>query len=258
MRQPVTLRALQAAFAQAMIDGDHVPEAGVFQERGLSARQRLNVYYHHTRIAEGEALEAIYPAVCRLVGDEFFANMAILYARQYPLCQGDLRTLGGHLGDFMAQFPPLRALPYIADVARLEWACHESLHAAQASRDLPTSTAATLGLAPHVRLLHSSFPVATIWDFALREHTRETPPLNTSELGQEYVLVMRPGLDVEVQTLSEEDWLSLARFVGRGSVGGAGHDEGERRKHGWLARGILSVVDEAENTLPGRQGREPM
>ncbi|MEJ2686115.1 MAG: DNA-binding domain-containing protein [Gammaproteobacteria bacterium] len=232
------LRALQAAFARAIRDGEYVPEAGVFRERGLSARQRLNVYHHHSRIVEGEALAAVYPAVQRLVGEDFFANMAILYGRQYPLTRGDLRLFGGQLADFVAQFEPLQSIPYMADVARLEWHWHESLHAAQAPAAGAEPDPGRVCLAPHVRLLRSPFPVATIWDFALREHAEDAPRLDIDGLGPEHVLIMRPGLDVEVVTLPAAEWEWLAGF--REPTRGADTEEESARLRAWLERNVLA------------------
>ena len=114
------LRSLQAAFAAALIDDRHVPGAGLVSARGLTPRQRLNVYFNHSQIVQTEALAAIYPAVSRLVGGEFFAHMAVLYGRRHPADSGDLRAYGTRLPEFIEAFEPLAALPYIADVARLE------------------------------------------------------------------------------------------------------------------------------------------
>ena len=235
------LRALQAAFARAIRDGEYLPEAGVFRERGLSARQRLNVYHHHSRIVECEALAAVYPAVRRLVGEDFFANMAVLYAGQYPLNRGDLRVFGEQLADFLAQFEPLRTVPYVADVARLEWCWHESLHAAQASLEARAADGTRLCLAPHVRLLHSPFPVATIWDFALREHADDTPHLNIDTMGPEHVLIMRPTLDVEVWTLPADEWEWLSGYRQPTPVAATTRETGRQRS--WLARGVLTGAE---------------
>ena len=232
---------MQAAFAEAVVDGEHIPEAGVFQERGLSARQRLDVYHHHSQIAEGEALAAVYPAVRRLVGDDFFAHMAVLYGRRYPLGQGDLRLFGGHLADFIARFEPLQSIPYVADVARLEWYWHESLHGAQAPAATFKPDRTPLCLAPHVRLLRSSFAVASIWDFALREHGEDAQRLNIDDLGPEHVLVMRPTLDVEVVTLPADEWHWLSGY--RTPTPKADTTQEARRQRNWLARGVLVAAE---------------
>ncbi len=235
------LRALQAVFAGAVVDGGHIPESGVFREHGLSARQRLNVYHHHSQIAECEALAAVYPAVERLLGNDFFANMAILYRQRYPLDQGDLRLFGEHLADFVARFEPLQSIPYVADVARLEWYWHESLRGAQAPAATFKPDGTPLCLAPHVRLLQSPFAVATIWDFALREHGENAQRLNIDGLGPEHVLVMRPTLDVQVVTLPADEWHWLSGY--RTATPKIDSTQEAGRQRDWLARGVLVAAE---------------
>lgn len=203
---PPDLRSLQAAFAAALVDDGHIPGAGIFNGRGLTSRQRLNVYFNNSQIVQTEALAAIYPAVSRLVGDEFFANMAVLYGRSHPPDSGDIRTHGARLPEFLEAFEPLAALPYIADVARLEWACHETLHAAQVDTGPGASKCAPIRLAPHVRMLRSPYPVAEIWDFALQTQASDSQRLNIKDSEPAFLLTLRPALDVEVVSLGPQDW----------------------------------------------------
>lgn len=234
------LRSLQATFARAVLEREYIPAAGVFGEHGLSARQRLDVYHNQARLAEAGALEAVYPAVRRLLGDDYFANMAVLYGRRYPLSQGDLRLFGEHLAEFVARFQPLHSLPYIADVARLEWCWHQSHHAPQAPSDASASNGTHLCLAPHVRLLQSPFPVASIWDFALREHPDGTVRLNIDGIGPEHVLIMRPTLDVEVWTLPREEWEWLSGYREPTRRADEAHQAGCQGS--WLARRALMAA----------------
>ena len=240
MKHSQSLRSLQAAFAQTLLDGEHLPAAGLFRARAGSTRQRLNVYLNHSRIVQGEALQNIYPATRRLVGEDFFANMGVLYGERHPLRSGDLRTFGAHLAAFMQRFEPLAGFPYLPDVARLEWACHESLHAAQASGEARLRESAPLRLAPHVRLLRSPFPFASIWDFALRDHDAAAPRLNIDDAEPCHLLIMRPCLDVEVLTLPEEEWRWLAKF----DVAYLMDDAEAPHGRAWVSRGVLAAADE--------------
>lgn len=240
MSENTPLRALQAAFSQALIDGRHAPDPGLLHERGLPARQRLNVYYHHNQIVQLGALQGIFPAVQRLVGEEFFAQMAMFYTDQYPLRCGDLRTFGAQLPDFMETFEPLAPLPYLPGVARLEWACHESLHAGEATPPTAPDVDSPLRLAAHVRLLHSVYPVAEIWEFALSDHKADSPRFNIDEGGPNHLLIMRPTLDVEVYSLPREEWAWLNGFTSTRGVIPALSAEGEAsRCRDWCAKGVL-------------------
>src|SRR5204862_7472176 len=76
------------------------------------------------------ALADVYPITRKLVGDEFFDGLAREYCRQHPSVSGDLNELGEHLADFVGAFAHTQPLPYLPDVARLEWLAHVAHYAA--------------------------------------------------------------------------------------------------------------------------------
>ena len=121
----------------------------------------------------GNALAATYPVVRRLVGEAFFGEAARRFVLANPSRSGDLGEYGMELAEFLAAYPHAASLPYLPDVARLEWACHQSYGAA----DAPALDLARLGavgtddqprirftLHPSVRLLRSGHPVVAIWE----------------------------------------------------------------------------------------------
>src|SRR5258708_2939398 len=92
----------------------------------------IAVYRRNVQSNLHDALAAAYPAVRRLVGEGFFREAARRYSREHPSRSADLHEYGAQLARFLASYPHASTLPYLADVARLEWACHECLHAADA------------------------------------------------------------------------------------------------------------------------------
>lgn len=209
------LRELQGAFAAALEDGDDEAIRGLIRPNGLEPGRRLDVYRNNSRLTQTEALSGIYPAISRLLGEEFFAHMAGLFCSIYPSRSGDLRRIGRELADFLAEFPPTRPLAYLPDVARLEWAWHEAFHA-------PLSTAPgeracarprgarpealRLALRPGASLLRSDFPAPRIWEFALAERGADTPRLDLSHPRAAHALVLRPRLEVLVCELEPAEW----------------------------------------------------
>ena len=108
---------------------------------------RLRPYRETTLGALADALAAIHPVCVRLVGEDAFRQLARRCARERPSRSPDLNDYG-ELADFIEGFAPARALPYLADVARLEWALHRARHAAPG--DGPT-------------ILVSPYPIDRIW-----------------------------------------------------------------------------------------------
>jgi hypothetical protein len=165
-------RELERDFAAALLGG---PDAGVVAEiqgDGLDPAARLAIYRHHVFITLTEALEATYPVVVRLVDRRFFAYAADCYIREHPPAGPCLFEYGDSLADFVAAFPATRALAYLPDVTRLEWAMNRALHAEDAvaldPRWLSVVPPEAVGrlklrLHPSLSLLESPWPIERIW-----------------------------------------------------------------------------------------------
>jgi hypothetical protein len=170
------LRELQAAFRQSLLgDADGVASSALdawIADDGLAASARVAIYRHHVRDTLTEVLRAAYPVTNRLVHERFFAYAADHYIRASPPAGPCLFEYGASLPAFLEHFPPCRELAYLPDVARLEWALHAAVHAADtvslapaALRDLSTDAVmqATFRFHPAVTLLESPWPIDRIW-----------------------------------------------------------------------------------------------
>src|SRR6059036_1319432 len=132
---------LQRAFAASMLHEEDDSGCGAVVDDGFAAAERLNIYRNTCRSTLIEALRMTYPAVDRLVGREFFDMAAARFIRAHPCRSGYLNEYGAGLADFLAALEPARGLPYLADVARFEWA----LGVAANAPDAPAIDAAALG-----------------------------------------------------------------------------------------------------------------
>ena len=72
-------------------------------------------------LAIGNALRLSYVAVDRLVGEEFFDRMAIEYARSAPRTAPQLDEYGAGFAAYIEGFPGTESLPYLSELARLDW-----------------------------------------------------------------------------------------------------------------------------------------
>jgi hypothetical protein len=119
------------------------------------------------------ALANVYPIVRKIVGAEFFDAMARQYATLNPSTSGDLNDYGARMPAFVAAFKGTQDLPYLSDVARMEWLAHLSYSAA----DSPSARAGgvpdfrpanidslRLRCAPGSALLQSDWPLARLWE----------------------------------------------------------------------------------------------
>jgi hypothetical protein len=136
-----------------------------------SAAERFAVYRNNVHRALGEALAAAYPAVARLVGETFFDAMARVFHALETRRPASLALHGAGFAEFLESFAPVASLPYLPDVARLERAWLESLHAADAApvdaaaaaEHLDRAGALVFEAHPATRVVTSAHPAVTIW-----------------------------------------------------------------------------------------------
>lgn len=205
------LRDLQEQFKAEVLDKQPTPLQDAIEQRGFRPAQRINIYRNNINTTLIEALQSIYPVSRAMVGEEFFKSMARAYVQQHNPETADLKDYGGHLPAFMQSMPALENLSYMPDVARIDWACHVSLHAESA----PALGVSELGefspdsqehlilhLHPAVIQVRSSFPIFDIWEFAnLNDPDAAAPDLG--ENGQS-VLIYRKRNTVKVAHISVE------------------------------------------------------
>ena len=167
-----TLPDLQAGLAAAILREDARQVASLILGDGLAPAARVQVYWNHVFSSLTQALEATYPVVCRLVDRRFFGFAADRYIRRHPPEGPCLFEYGATFPDFLATFPPCAGNPYLADVARTEWAMNAVLHAVEATPLDPAALGAVpaddvgrviFGFEPSATWLRSRWPVDRIW-----------------------------------------------------------------------------------------------
>jgi hypothetical protein len=167
-----SLRELQRDVRAALLGPGDTAAAALVMADGLGAEARLQIYRHHVFTTLTAALQAVFPVVCRLVDERFFGYAADRYIRVEPPSGPCLFEYGATFPEFLAAFPPCRDLPYLGDVARLEWAMHRALHAPDAAPLGPEALRSAapeaaggliLALDESVSLLASRWPIDAIW-----------------------------------------------------------------------------------------------
>lgn len=139
-------------------------------DAGLDPRG-LAAYRANAGAAAERALAAAYPTLQQLVGAQSFGAIARALWQRHPPARGDLAQWGDALPAWLADAEDLAAEPYLADVARLDWAVHRAEMAPDATLDPAAlqrlagdeAERARLLLAPGAALIVSPHPVVTIW-----------------------------------------------------------------------------------------------
>lgn len=230
MAAPQALIDLQANFRAGVLGDDAAfgKVAGQIEADGIPALQRLNVHRNHTRTSLTEALAATFDAVVALVDARFFGFVAEAYIRANPPTDPRVGLYGAGLADFLAGHPACGQVPYVADVARLEWA----LNWAHFAPDVPTVAAEALAAltaeeqatlrfhyAPHVSLIASDFPVDRLLE--LGRGTIETADAVDLDAGPCHLIVHRGAEGPVYRSVSTEVFVFLTSVAAGQSLGAA-------------------------------------
>jgi hypothetical protein len=195
----------QDEFAAALLDWAMSAPAGLLGPDGEPSPRRFAVYRNNVVAGLSAALRAAYPAVRRIVGEEFFRAMARTYALAEPPASPILLDYGAGFPAFIAGFAPAASLPYLPDVARIERAWSEAYHASEATPLAPAAFAAIaperladmrLTLHPSLGVVRSTLPALTIWRMNIGDGV--PAPVDLAAGGED-TLVARPAADVEVR-----------------------------------------------------------
>jgi hypothetical protein len=220
LRQQMLLRALWRDARPGVVAG--------WMRDGESFARGLQAYQANAGALAERALAAAYPTVMQLLGDESFAGMARAYWHHHAPVLGDVARWGAELPTFIQAAEQLAEEPYLADVARLDWAVHMAQSAADgpaAPQDLALLASADpatlwLHLQPGTALVVSAHPVVAIWQahhLADRDDTARFAPVRQAlaEQQPQAALVWRQGWRVQVQALAPAD-LPFVQAVLRG------------------------------------------
>ena len=167
-----SLAEVQSAFGRAVLGGDFSALTPYVRTDGISAAGRIGVYRNNVVTSLTALLADRFPVVERLVGDGYFSFAAESFIRAAPPGQACLDGYGSEFPSFLAAFPSCAALPYLPDVARLEWKLFAIARAEFAEpltlaalAGLNADTAANLRLRcdPAIDYLASDWPVDRIW-----------------------------------------------------------------------------------------------
>lgn len=217
------LNEAQELFARTMLDHPDAinspdPElAELFICGETIVPGRLKIYRNNIMGNLTGALRGSYPLVEKLTGEDFAKSLMRAFILENPPHEACLNRYGSALAGFIESFAPAKDLPYLPDVARLEWAMNEAYYApddealtSAALQNVPLEKLADMVLPPRssVRLLDSRWPLLAIRDFCLKEKRDDRETLDLDQGGCRG-MVYRPGLSVDIIALEPTEYALL-------------------------------------------------
>jgi Putative DNA-binding domain len=199
-----------ARFAASLLDAEQPAPEFLTSASGINDARRFAVYKNNVTVSLVRSLEANFPAIVKLVGDEYFTALAHVFVEKHPPKTRVLAQYGAAFPAFLQAFAPLFEYPYLCDVAQLEQLWREAFHEADAlpiaheqlALIAPDDIASLRFIAhPATRLLHSKFAAGSIFSANRSDGAqREFDPA----MG-EYALITRPHFDCALRILNAAD-----------------------------------------------------
>ena len=198
------LPELQLRFVTALFGGSSDSLAPWILDDGIDGEARLGIYRNNVRQGFAKTLALEFPVIERLVGSDYWRQLARDFQVDHPSRSGNLHHIGAPFAAFLRRRFGATQYAYLADVAELEWAYQEALVAADAP---PLEVGALQSIAPEhyprlvftlhpaCRLVRTEYPVIRIW----RANQPDVPVPEAIDLrsAADLILVRRAAASIE-------------------------------------------------------------
>lgn len=183
--------------------------------------QRHQLYKNNITNTFITTLMAAYPQIVKLIGNNCFNMLAHLYQEQYPARESDLFNYGAYFDKFLATHSAVSHLVYLEEVAKFEWAYHQSYYAQDTSgvaanwEHISETQFAALQfeLHPACHLLNFKYPILEI--LALCEGKRDEIDLDADGVN---LLVYRYNGMINLLSISADDFAFLSAIAQGSSI----------------------------------------
>ncbi|MBS0245849.1 MAG: putative DNA-binding domain-containing protein [Proteobacteria bacterium] len=213
-----TLLETQRAARVSLLDNDSRRLEALLS--GSDHASCVDIYRNTVLFGLVKTLQLSYPVVERLVGADFFAAAAEEFARVQPPLLAYLDRYGDGFDAFLRDFAPASSVPYLADVARLEWAINVALHAPDDApldlrklEDLALEEQARVSFAanPSVSTIALSYPADALWRAVVDRDDDALAGVDIDS-GPVWLLIERGDAGVTIARMERDEW-TVARQI---------------------------------------------
>jgi hypothetical protein len=222
------LPELQERFVAALFDDSRAGLTPWILDDGIDGEARIGIYRNNLRQGFAKTLALEFPVIERLVGSDYWRQLAREFQAEHPSRSGNLHHIGAPFAAFLRRRFGATQYAYLADVAELEWAYQEALVAADAP---PLDVAALQSIAPEhypqlvftlhpaCRLVRTGYPVMRIW----RANQPDVPVPETIDLrsGADLILVRRAAASIDFIALPPAQFAFLQGLARRAPLDAA-------------------------------------
>lgn len=225
----IPLFQLQSQFSQALRYQTNSDLCHLVSYR-MPSDARFQIYRNNFIISLSEILALTYPKTLALIGEEYFSTLARRHVLNNPLLSGDVSSYGkGFSETIIADSNLTSRVPYLADMARLEWEIDTSnqilnnptpfprLFSLDELANIPADEQEQIQLVfyPSVRLMHSGYSVCSIFQ-AIKTEQFDLHDLSSEEF---VVIAALENDSVLVERLTEDEFALASRISEQATLG---------------------------------------
>lgn len=216
-------------FAQALENPDSDCRALISHTGSKDQRRRFDIYRNNRAASLIDSLRSTYPAILSLVGEQFFSAAARGFIDRHAPTGPVMAEYGAGFGEYLSTLPNTGSVPYLQDIATLEWSWLQAYHSADGSV-LTLEALAQAGLEnisdlqltqhPALFTLQSQWPVGSMWSVC----TNQAEGLTAADINltnAEAVVITRPSLEVLTNVVPASGHCFLLALMEGKSIGEA-------------------------------------
>lgn len=226
--QPEAMDLLETTreFAAAILGGPDASAPLLDRLQGTHRQNLSRLAAYHRNVVGNRiaALRSTYPKLVEQLtairGEAAFAGLAREFALSHDATSGDLNEYGEDFADWLAGSATAITLPWLPDLARLEWDVQTAWYAV----DCPSLDFAALAavpaelhgrlrfqLAPSFHARKSAWSLATLWSGSVATVVPEP----------QWLWIVRPDVLVHVVAVSEAEFAFTAALADQATLGEA-------------------------------------
>jgi hypothetical protein len=207
------LDKLQNEFWAALTDSNNAVLTSIRDQGKLEPSDRIDIYRTNVMSLHVSVLMSVYPVCEKILGSDYFKQIAKQYFKQHPSHSVDLNQYGDQFPNFLQQQSEQRSelaeYQYLADLAQLEWQIQEVYFSADNIKlDLVEFQNAcvnqagemSFSLQASVSILDSSYPIAELWEMHQADHAQQQQKVVASK--HEYLCIFRDEYQVSLRKIS--------------------------------------------------------
>lgn len=218
-----SLGQLQQDFKTWVIDqqGDFITD--IVKTSTLGRQTRLDIYANAYRARLHEALEADFPVLNAMLGEQVFHSLGLEYIQQHPSDNPSLRWFGRHMPGFLAAHEGYSQHLFLSEMAGFEWAlrtafdaCDSPLATVVDAAAIPADAWAGMRPVPchSARLFDISWNTPSVWNSVNDEAENPTQPARLPKTLP--CLIWRSGLITRFRVLEQADEHAVTQLLLKG------------------------------------------